>query len=690
MLLTHSVDIPPDSGTDWVETDAGAYLLVDNERALRRCLSSLQEASLVAFDTEASSLDAQQAHPLLAQFAVTEDGESLAYVVVLPAFRLGPLLKLFATLADGHCLVVGHNIGYDYKIVRAHYGSTLTRMYDTQLAERLLTSGDYDQKAEWLSQTSLKAVVRRYLGQDIEKDTRESFYDFAPPPGWVPTEEQTHYAALDVLLLLPLFTAQLQRVKDEGLVKAARLRFAAIGPVGEMELHGMRVDVPGWRAWLATQAEAKREAGAKLVTLLTPGELAYQKAVYHTEMDAYTAWEAARDRTLLQVEAAWTERRAAFPDTMGWGEWKNLWMKQWRAANPNPGKPKPLGPDFEINLRSPEQVKRALTSLGLEEVSSTDKEARAKLLLRKNVTPEQRVVLETFGAYTLAAHNESSFGENILARVRDGRLRGSYNIHIAETGRMSSEKPNFQNFPRDKALRACFIADEDGVVVTADYKSQELCISAALSGDEVMKADLAAGRDLYKQLATEVYGVAYDDVTDEQRRVCKAALLGITYGQTDYGLEQKHDIPRPMGKRVLAGIRGRYTQLVAWSDQQTRIAGRWGYVLSASGAKRYFRDGNMPEWKRNNEARNGPVQGTAADVMYRALARLDPALPAGCYLGNVVHDEVVVCGPASYTDALVRLIPREMAAAFDDLLPYARFGVVAGADIHVSTHWEKG
>lgn len=334
---------------------------------------------------------------------------------------------------------------------------------------------------------------------------------------------------------------------------------------------------------------------------------------------------------------------------------------------------------------------RAFAALGFN-VESSDKETRAKLLQRSDLNETQREVLETYSRFTVAAHNISAFGENILSRIREtGRLHTQYNIHLAETGRMTSEKPNFQNFPRDAALRNCFLADPGGVVITADFKSQELAVSAALSGDPVMKADLAAGRDLYKELATKVFSVPLAQVTKEQRYQCKVALLGITYGLSVKGLEKNNQIPPALGTKIIREIRTRYKDLVAWSDGLVETATRERVVETAAGSKRYFRDLEMPSWKLATEARNAPVQGTAADIVYRVIARLSDALKAfpESYIANVVHDEMVVVCPASLSAQVSRTVQDEMSAGFNDILPESIYGVRCGADVHIAPYWTK-
>lgn len=279
-----------------------------------------------------------------------------------------------------------------------------------------------------------------------------------------------------------------------------------------------------------------------------------------------------------------------------------------------------------------------------------------------------------------------------MIQPETGRLHGHFNIQLTATGRMSSEKPNFQNFPADPALRAAFVADPGCLVVTADFKSQELAISAALSGDPALRQAIHEERDLYKELAAVVYGVTVEDVTSEQRKHGKAALLGVTYGQTPTGLEHVHRIPRAEGNRLLATIQHTYPTFTAWSNGLVKQAQTQGWVQSATGSKRYFRDRSPNDWKVATEARNAPVQGTAADITYRLIARLHSTLAereSGAYLANAVHDEVVVVCPEAVATTIAELVEQEMQAAFEDVLPPAQYEVRCGVEVVVAPHWAK-
>lgn len=376
-------------------------------------------------------------------------------------------------------------------------------------------------------------------------------------------------------------------------------------------------------------------------------------------------------------------------------------MRAWRVSHPNPGVPRVE--DGPINLNSPEQVKRAYKAMGLTLPTERDAEtgqlketcdakARETLLKSGNLSPVQTQVLELHSKYSKLSKLVGSFGENILARItKQGRLHTQYNIGLTETGRMSSENPNFQNFPRTNRLRHCFVADPGYVVITADFKSQELAIAAARSGDKQMAYELSQGLDLYKQLAVDAFRLkSVDDVDEKTRHKAKSALLGVSYGLTPVGMERIHGVPRKDGELLIRTIKKRYPVLFSYAEKNVAIGRERGYVTSALGAKRYFRNSRSQPWEIENQSKNHPIQGTAADVVYAMAHRLETNLvPLGILPVNFVHDEAVVLAPARMADRAKQLVVEQMQAAFNDVLPFEIYGVRCGVDCHIAPYWTK-
>lgn len=676
----------PDSG------NSSHIRVVANCRQLQLLTDILHQHTVLALDFEATDKYPWTAIPLTMQVAVEEDGTSETFVVVLPRFSHDDLAPLLKELTAKHHLVLAHNANYEYKLLKHHYGVELPHLYDTMLGQQMLTAGDFDNKTEWLKHLGLARLVQDYLGEEMSKDERKTFIGLVPDQTWMPTPEQVVYGAKDVQVLHRIARQQWVMLENEGMTRAAQLRMDAIAPVADMELKGLLVDQQQWREFLGEQRKLAVETEAELRILLNPYEQAWRTQQRAEHEAAKTLWE--QDRThyehLLKHQwEAWGEQDPESQPT--WKDYKTGEMRDWRAKHPNPGPPK-YDPTALINLSSPVQVRRAFGALGLE-VESTDAMTRQRLLRRADLTDIQRHVLEVYSRHTKLTKLLSSFGESLLGRIRPdtGRLHAEYTIGLTETGRMAGQNPNMQNIPRESALRNAFIADPGCVTITADFKSQELAVSAALSGDKQMRADIMAGRDLYKELALQIFRhTQLDEVSKEERQQCKNALLGITYGLSAGGMVSRYFIERTLAENLLKGVRDRYPDFVKWSDSQVEIARVEKSVQTAAGARRYFRDTEALGWKLGTEPRNAPVQGTAADIVYRVMARLKAALPSDSYLSNVVHDECVVITPLWRAKDMVLVVEREMCAGFNDILPFEQYGIRVGVDVHIAPWWTKG
>ena len=667
------------------------FAVIDQGHLIIPLIKWLRQYTVLAIDFEATDKYPWTAIPLTLQIAVETDDGPFAVVVVLPAIPVHSLLQLFHEVAAKHHVVLAHNANYEYKLLKHHYGVELTNMYDTMLGEQLLTAGDYDNKTDWLRHLGLAYLSYEYLGVAMDKTERKTFIGLVPDEHWRPTPEQASYAAKDVLVLHKIAQAQWEKLRAEGMMRAMRLRMDAIGPIADMELKGLLVDQKQWRDFLTEQENLATETEAELRILLNPYEQSWRKQQDEEHQQAKAIWEQDRQNFEALLKHQWEDWGEQEPDTQPtWKDFKTEGMRSWRSKHPNPGTSK-YDPTEFINLSSHVQVKRAFAALGLE-ADSTDALARQRLLRRADLTDEQRHVLEVYARHTKLTKLLTSFGETLLSRIRPdtGRLHAEYTIHLTETGRMAGQNPNMQNIPRESKLRSAFVADPGCLTITADFKSQELAVSAALSADAQMRADIMAGRDLYKELAVQVFSLPHaDEVTKDQRQMCKNAMLGITYGLSAGGMSSRYFIERKLAEKLLKQVRDRYPEFVRWSDSLVDQARKEGFVSTAAGSKRFFRDVENLGWKLSTEPRNAPVQGTAADIVYRVAARLKAALPSDTYLANIVHDEAVVISPAHKAKDMEHVVIREMCQAFDDILPFSQYGIRVGVDTHISKGWSK-
>ncbi|HRZ84383.1 MAG TPA: DNA polymerase, partial [Candidatus Hydrogenedentes bacterium] len=231
----------------------------------------------------------------------------------------------------------------------------------------------------------------------------------------------------------------------------------------------------------------------------------------------------------------------------------------------------------------------------------------------------------------------------------------------------SSSNPNLQNIPvrteDGRQIRGGFIAGGENLrLVSADYSQIELRVLAHLSGDPAMIAAFRADADIHRDTAARVFGVMPELVSPEMRRQAKAVNFGVVYGISDFGLSRNLGIPRHEAARFIADYFAQYPRVREWLDEVAARAREEGHVTTLFGRRRYLpelgsRDANVRKGAER-AAINTPVQGTAADIIKKAMVDLDPLLErAGARMLLQVHDELVVeteAGREEETAALMR------------------------------------
>ncbi len=232
-------------------------------------------------------------------------------------------------------------------------------------------------------------------------------------------------------------------------------------------------------------------------------------------------------------------------------------------------------------------------------------------------------------------------------------MHTSYHQAVTATGRLSSTDPNLQNIPvrneEGRRIRQAFIAPEDYVIVSADYSQIELRIMAHLSRDKGLLTAFAEGKDIHRATAAEVFGLPLDSVSSEQRRSAKAINFGLIYGMSAFGLARQLNIPRKEAQKYMDLYFERYPGVLEyiWSAPAHRRRSK-GMLKTLDGRRLY-----LPDIKSSNGARragaeraaiNAPMQGTAADIIKRAMIAVDEWLRSEkprVRMIMQVHDELV-------------------------------------------------
>lgn len=290
---------------------------------------------------------------------------------------------------------------------------------------------------------------------------------------------------------------------------------------------------------------------------------------------------------------------------------------------------------------------------------------------------------------------KSTYTDKLPLQVNDktGRVHTSYNQTVAATGRLSSTDPNLQNIPirseEGRRIRQAFIADKGNCLVAADYSQIELRIMAHLSQDESLLNAFKQGVDVHRATAAEVFGVALDDVENEQRRAAKAINFGLIYGMSAFGLAKQLGIGRYEAQDYVDLYFERYPGVKKYMDETRALAHEQGYVETVFGRRLYLPEINARNKQRQQYAErtaiNAPMQGTAADIIKRAMINVDAALIKSKLDAQVVmqvHDELVVEVAKKQLDDLSELLTTNMESAAD-------LSVALVVDVGHGSNWDE-
>ncbi len=275
-----------------------------------------------------------------------------------------------------------------------------------------------------------------------------------------------------------------------------------------------------------------------------------------------------------------------------------------------------------------------------------------------------------------------------------GRIHTSYQQTVAATGRLSSTDPNLQNIPirteEGRRIRKAFRAPEGRVLLSADYSQIELRVLAHLCGGKGGFAEaFARGEDIHRSTAASIFDVASVFVTTDMRRVAKAINFGIVYGQTDFGLASTLGITKKQAAQYIEQYKKKYPEILTYTEETIRFAREKGYVQTLLGRRRYIRDLDAANRAVRSQAErfaiNTPVQGSAADIIKKAMLSIDRRLEEefpGQWMIMQVHDELVFEVDESQADAVSEMVVKEMEGA----LPLA---VVLKVDIGRGQDWDS-
>ena len=348
-----------------------------------------------------------------------------------------------------------------------------------------------------------------------------------------------------------------------------------------------------------------------------------------------------------------------------------------------------------FNLASTKQLQEILfDKLGLPVIQKTPKGAPStneEVLEELAFSHElPKVLVEHRGLSKL----KSTYTDKLpqMVNPQTGRVHTSYHQAVTATGRLSSSDPNLQNIPirneEGRRIRQAFIACEGFTVVAADYSQIELRIMAHLSQDQGLINAFTQGKDIHRSTAAEIFGVALDEVTSEQRRNAKAINFGLIYGMSAFGLSRQLGIGRADAQSYMDLYFKRYPGVQTFMHDIREKAKAQGYVETLFGRRLYLPDINSSNAMRRKGAErvaiNAPMQGTAADIIKRAMIQLDQKLQNDPDIAMImqVHDELVFEVRSEKVAFYSELIKTHMESAADLVVPLI-------VDVGQGTNWDE-
>jgi DNA polymerase-1 len=337
-----------------------------------------------------------------------------------------------------------------------------------------------------------------------------------------------------------------------------------------------------------------------------------------------------------------------------------------------------------FNLGSTKQLQAIFyDKMGLPVIKKTPKGApsTAEPVLQELAHEHElpRLILEHRSLSKLKSTYTDTLPE--LIHHRTGRVHTSYHQAVTATGRLSSSEPNLQNIPirseQGRRIRQAFIAPEGYKLVAADYSQIELRIMAHLSGDKGLLKAFEKGEDIHKATASEVFGVSLEEVSSDQRRSAKAINFGLIYGMSAFGLSRQLDVERKLAQEYIDRYFERYPGVLKYMDNIRKQAHDDGFVETLFGRRLYLPEINARNKQLQQAAErtaiNAPMQGTAADIIKRAMVDVENWLlkehADEARMTMQVHDELILEVKESALDKIRSGLEKRMSAAAELNVP---------------------
>lgn len=627
----------PESASDapYVVREAidAVYETITDEAALRRWIADASTRSVIAIDTETTSLNAVEAELVGISLGVVAGGA--CYIPLQHVSELGaavtsqsslfdapastekklvegqlPLARALALLApllmNPAVLKVGHNIKYDL-VVLDKYEVAIGPIGDTMLMSYCTSGGLHAQGLDFLVERHLGHKMIAFADVCGSGKNQKNFSE-------IPLDVATNYAAEDADFTLRLYEALAPQLVQSKVTRVYETIERPLIPViVAMECAGIKIDT-GVLGGLSSQFGVKIDALEKEIIAL-----------------------------------------AGMPFSVG--------------------SPKQLGEVLYDKLQLGGAKKSSKTGAYTTDAQTLETLAEEGHVIAAKVL-EWRQYSKLRSTYTDALPRAIS--------PRDGRVHTSYAMALTTTGRLSSSEPNLQNIPirteEGRRIRSAFVAPEGFTLLSADYSQIELRLLAHMANMDSLKQAFREGVDIHALTASQMFGVPLDQMTSDIRRRAKAINFGIIYGISAHGLSVQLGISRAEAADYIAKYFEQYPGIREYMDTTIQFARAHGYVETLFGRRVHVRDINSKNgaFRQFSEraAINAPLQGTAADIIKLAMVEVHKVVanresPVGSKARMLlqVHDELVIEVPIADADALAREVKRAMEGAVSLSVP---------------------
>ncbi len=392
---------------------------------------------------------------------------------------------------------------------------------------------------------------------------------------------------------------------------------------------------------------------------------------------------------LIEMELAGIKIDAPFFNSMSrnfTGQIRDIQEKIYKEAGLefNINSPQQLGSVLFEKLGLPVQKKTAKTKS-----YSTDVKVLKKLAAADFMIP--RLILQ----YRTLSKLKSTYLDALVKMVNPstGRIHTSFNQTVAATGRLSSSNPNLQNIPirgeEGREIRKGFVAEEGHFLLSADYSQVELRVFAHYSKDNVLMEAFRKEEDIHSRTASEILGVPIEEVSQDMRRIAKAINFGIIYGMGARKLGDELGIDNGTAKKYIDSYYERYQGVMRYREEMIHSANEKGFVTTLFNRRRYLPDikneDNRVRAEAERVAINTPIQGTAADLIKKAMINIHDRLKKGGFLSRMilqVHDELLFEVPEDEIEKITPIIKKEMEEVYSLEVPLK-------VDIHSGRNWDE-